>query len=240
MCGPTERSSCIVQRLCRGFKGRQGAQQICISAECRPRRPLMRCSIRRAGQTSLVDLGYSPGYSHVAEPDPGSVTQASRSVQQLTNGRRGRQENLRESLIVRASCEHRQGNSGLRTRQASRSTVPLICSPGGDCRRVRPVEHASHYRPRCSAAHSFIPVLVSLATARRISFDLLVSGGWRIEERCCARRTERVTIVKVGFAKPPVGNTDEPTTKRFVMPCIRQLLSTMPDRSSSAMRVVPM
>ena len=47
-------------------------------------------------------------------------------------------------------------------------------------------------------------------------------------------------MVKVGFANPPVGNTEDPATKRLVMPCTRQSLSTTPAAASLAIRVVPM
>jgi hypothetical protein len=61
-----------------------------------------------------------------------------------------------------------------------------------------------------------------------------------IELRWSARRIDRVTMVKVGFANPLVGNTEDPVTKRLDVPCTRQLLSTTPSASSSDIRVVPM
>ena len=62
---------------------------------------------------------------------------------------------------------------------------------------------------------------------------------WRCR-RCCARRSASATIVSVGPAVPPVGNTELPATKRFETPCTRPSASTTPSLGSSRIRVVPM
>src|SRR4029079_6135128 len=41
-----------------------------------------------------------------------------------------------------------------------------------------------------------------------------------------ARRSASATIVSVGLAEPPLGNTDEPATKKLSYPCTRQSEST--------------
>ena len=44
-----------------------------------------------------------------------------------------------------------------------------------------------------------------------------------------ASRSASATIVSVGLAYPPLGNTDDPATKRFSYPCTRQSPSTTDD-----------
>ena len=47
-------------------------------------------------------------------------------------------------------------------------------------------------------------------------------------------------MVSVGFANPPVGNTELPVTNTFGAMCIRLSASTTPRRGSLCIRVVPM
>ncbi len=66
------------------------------------------------------------------------------------------------------------------------------------------------------------------------------SGHATSSFRRSASRNASARIVSVGFAVPPVGNTELPATWRFSMPCILQSPSTTPRFGSACMRVVPM
>src|ERR1051325_7746114 len=59
---------------------------------------------------------------------------------------------------------------------------------------------------------------------------------WR---RWSASRIERLTIVKVGFATPDVGNTELLATYKLSIPCTRQFWSTTPWHAQAAILVVP-
>jgi CelD/BcsL family acetyltransferase involved in cellulose biosynthesis len=74
---------------------------------------------------------------------------------------------------------------------------------------------------------------------RAVSQGMLPETQALCRARCSARRTESATIVSVGFACPPVGNTEPPITKSPLTSWTSQFGSTTPVVGPSLIRVVP-
>ena len=88
-------------------------------------------------------------------------------------------------------------------------------------------------------ANSGTPLLVARRAISRAREDIQrVLRHTRL--RWSPSRRAKATIVRVGFAYPPLGKTELPATNRFDVPCTRLFSSTTPCREATCMRVVPM